>query len=273
MVDEVDLSDLEEGGAGGAGEPAGPQSWPWERLRKEARRLETALQAALSAYGRLGGEVGALRRAGPAGEGAAEQMRARGEVEDTRKRVDAAEERLEDLMAELDEVNTSMAHHVRPGGGAGGGGAAGGGGDNPAYTAQRYVSILRESRAEYARTRSALQANLRHAELMCGHTAGGGGALSSRTDLLLQERGAIQNSRRAAAEILESAIGSREALAAQRGLFGTIGGKLADVGGRFPQVNQLITKISRHKNRDNIVLAGVIASCMFFTFFYSMTRG
>lgn len=65
---------------------------------------------------------------------------------------------------------------------------------------------------------------------------------------------------------------TKESLERQREMFESIGGKLGFLMERFPAVNKLIKDISASKHRDNIVLAFVIASCMFFTFFYVMAK-
>jgi hypothetical protein len=44
------------------------------------------------------------------------------------------------------------------------------------------------------------------------------------------------------------------------------------MGVRAPPRRSLIGRISRHKHKDNIVLALVIASCMCFTIVYVMNK-
>jgi len=60
-----------------------------------------------------------------------------------------------------------------------------------------------------------------------------------------------------------------EELKNQRGIFGRIQGVLGKIGQQFPQANGLIKKIQDKQNRDTVILAFVIASCMFFTVLYS----
>lgn len=226
----------------------------WRSLRQDARRCENALNAALSDHGRVGTELAALRRAGPRADS----------VDALRRRAEAADAAVRRVIEELDETAAAMGETLALGENASDEGMA--------ATVQRYVAILRDSRADFRRSSRSLAAALQQAELMLGRSAGGSGRVRSQAELLMEEKGGIDRSQAAAAAMLESAESSHDALVRQRGLFAQIEGKLGDVGGAFPAVNELIGKISRHKNRDNIVLSCVIATCMFFTLFYSMTR-
>jgi hypothetical protein len=51
-----------------------------------------------------------------------------------------------------------------------------------------------------------------------------------------------------------------------------VGGKLSQLGSHFPVIGQLLSRISVAKQRDMIVLACVIATCMFFTMVYIMAK-
>lgn len=57
-------------------------------------------------------------------------------------------------------------------------------------------------------------------------------------------------------------------LGQQRAVFEGLGGKLAALGAKFPVVNTLMNAIRRRKNRDNLVLAAVVAGCTLFILLY-----
>ena len=78
---------------------------------------------------------------------------------------------------------------------------------------------------------------------------------------LLRERGAIHASERLADGAIGQAQAMRDALASQRGSFGSIGSKLMLVSRLTPQINSLIVAISRRKSHDKIVLGLMIGVC------------
>lgn len=92
----------------------------------------------------------------------------------------------------------------------------------------------------------------------------GGGS----TSLLLRERGIIERSSAAIEDVVSHAQGIASGLTQQRQLFDSIDSKVASIGARFPVVNSLLNAIRRRKNRDNLVLAGVVAVCVFLILVY-----
>jgi len=71
---------------------------------------------------------------------------------------------------------------------------------------------------------------------------------------------------------LSAATSARDSLHAQSALFQGVRGKLSTIGTTFPVVGKLMGRINVSKQRDMIVLACVIATCMFFTFVYVMSK-
>lgn len=96
----------------------------------------------------------------------------------------------------------------------------------------------------------------------------GRGAMAS----LLREQKATTSSMSTLDETLSVASGSLASMQRKRGLLEGIRTKMGTLHGMFPQVNQVIGKIRRHKQRDAIILAFVIALCLFFTVVYSLRK-
>ena len=68
------------------------------------------------------------------------------------------------------------------------------------------------------------------------------------------------------------AAAARESLFSQGSVFAGVRGKLTTLGTTFPVVGKLMSRINVSKQRDMIVLACVIATCMFFTFIYILYK-
>lgn len=102
------------------------------------------------------------------------------------------------------------------------------------------------------------------ADLLGGGSDGGdGGGLGSQSSmgLLLRERGMVSSSAAAANDVIGQAQAVAASLAAQRAVFDGIGGRVRELGARFPVVNSLLNAVRRKKSRDSVVLAAVVALC------------
>jgi len=69
-----------------------------------------------------------------------------------------------------------------------------------------------------------------------------------------------------------AAVHGRSSLAESNSRFGAIESKIETLIEKYPIINNLISRIRAYENRDAMVMACVIASCMFFTFFYLVTK-
>jgi len=67
-------------------------------------------------------------------------------------------------------------------------------------------------------------------------------------------------------------MSARDSLSSQGSVFAGVRGKLGQLGATFPVVGQVMSRINVSKQRDMIVLACVIATCMFFTVVYVMSK-
>jgi len=102
-----------------------------------------------------------------------------------------------------------------------------------------------------------------------GGVASGAGADSA---LLAKERASVQSALAGLGDAIGAAESSYASLVRQRGVFAAIRGKLGELAEKLPAVNGVIERIRRHEQRDTLVLAVVIALCMFISFVYIMNK-
>lgn len=163
---------------------------------------------------------------------------------------------IEGLLAALAAGNEAM------------GRAIGDSGGSRAHTLARHRDILRDYSQEFRRQSSVAGAARDRADLIGGASVPLSVAPGSGAGLLLRERGAVASSHAALDEVLGTAHGVASSLGQQRDVFEGTAGKLAGIGAAFPVVNTLLNAIRRKKNKDNLILGGVIAACIFFILVY-----
>ena len=161
---------------------------------------------------------------------------------------------IEAALQELGEVNDTMSKAT--------------GGTASTTTAmhmlQRHREILHDLQQEFTRRRVALHAATERSQLLNSVRADireHRFAASHASDALLRERNAINASDRATDDIIGQAQATRDALAAQRGGFGTMSSRLRQISNMAPQVNELLGMISHRRKRDKIILGVVIGLC------------
>lgn len=164
---------------------------------------------------------------------------------------------IDSLLARLSDLNSSMTSSLS------------GGTDSRAHTLARHRDILHDFQQEYRKMSSVVGAARDRAELFGGADGSSASLLGGgSTSLLLRERGIIERSSAAIEDVVSHAQGIASGLTQQRQLFDSIDSKVASIGARFPVVNSLLNAIRRRKNRDNLVLAGVVAVCVFLILVY-----
>lgn len=65
-------------------------------------------------------------------------------------------------------------------------------------------------------------------------------------------------------------LNTRESLREQRAQFAALQGRLGGLMQKFPMINSLVHRINWRKKRDSLILAGVIAVCVFILLLYVM---
>merc|ERR1711934_730867 len=135
------------------------------------------------------------------------------------------------------------------------------------HTATRHREILREYEAEYAKVKANLELMVERAQLFGGSSPNSTG-ISSASQLLLRERNAIGAAHAAADACLGSAMASRESMQEQNSLMNAISSKLLKATQQFPAINQVVGAVQKRKARDQLIIAGVVSLCIFFTLRY-----
>ncbi|KAG7667058.1 hypothetical protein KSW81_000801 [Nannochloris sp. 'desiccata'] len=221
----------------------------WEELRREARKLEGELDVKIAAYGKLSSSYEYGYTKGESGL-STDQLLQTKSVE------------INTALARLSDVNSSMSHAIT------------GGADSRAHTLARHRDILHDFTQEYRRLSSIVGAARERADLLGGISGTSSAPLmgGGNTGLLLRERGLLDRSHAAVDQVIGQAQGVAASLTGQRQLFDAIDSKVASIGARFPVVNSLLNAIRRRKNRDNVILAGVMGVCMLLILLYWVNK-
>ncbi|EFN59854.1 hypothetical protein CHLNCDRAFT_133637 [Chlorella variabilis] len=265
----------------------------WDDLRREARKMESELDIKIAAYGKLcsnyeygysKGESGmatdqARRPADAAAPAALKQqlllalllplplpLSRRYRHPTCLLQTKCGE--IERLLARLSDANDGMRSTLS------------GGADSRSHTLARHRDILHdfqqagaqgeEARGEFRRLQSMVGAARDRLDLLGGAAASQHAGLQSQGNagLLLRERGMLASTNAALDEVMGTAQAVSSGLGQQRGMFEGISGKMSSLGNKFPVVNTLMNAIRRRKNRDNLILAAVVAACTLFILVY-----
>ncbi|CAM9906907.1 unnamed protein product, partial [Ectocarpus sp. 12 AP-2014] len=97
---------------------------------------------------------------------------------------------------------------------------------------------------------------------------GGDGTGEFEQEHLLREQNAIHNSLQSATGVLGQAAEARESLRHQRATLGAASSTLSSMQNRFPAINRVVEAIQKKKAKDRLIIAAVMAACIFFTFWY-----
>eukprot|EP01028_Stygiella_incarcerata_P000332 TRINITY_DN10373_c0_g1_i4.p1 TRINITY_DN10373_c0_g1~~TRINITY_DN10373_c0_g1_i4.p1 ORF type:complete len:267 (+),score=60.78 TRINITY_DN10373_c0_g1_i4:595-1395(+) len=237
----------------------------FERLRKEARKLEADIDNELSVYGKLGSKRKFMTRDVDIEKGDAVEGGERESLLGSHYReCDGSAEKLTQLLTDLGDLVESME------------GCAGTGGPIM-HALQRHKEILHDYTQEFRRYQANIAAEREHADLISSvrkdiskyrESAG----IDSRTDHLLRERNAIHETDRMLTDVIGQAITARDTLGDQRKVFEGAHGKATGIAASFPFINNLIGKIKTKKRRDMIILSIVIAVCLMITILWYLNR-
>lgn len=142
-----------------------------------------------------------------------------------------------------------------------------------ALLVKRYREILFDCSADFKKTSAGVARRREAMELFRGaDTSGNGGEGEDGRDPamehLLRERNAIENSRRAAESVLGQAEEVRSDLRGQGQSLRGVQGTMANIAGNVPGLNKLIDSIRKKRNKDDMIVSGVIAGCILFTLWY-----
>mmetsp|Transcript_4561 Transcript_4561/g.10993 ORF Transcript_4561/g.10993 Transcript_4561/m.10993 type:complete len:226 (+) Transcript_4561:221-898(+) len=215
----------------------------WEDIRKRARRLEADIDGKLVAYNRASvSQTGDALTSSLASE-------------------------LENLLIQLSETHQDMGRCVKD--------LGAGEGARQSHVLQRHRELLHEYEKEFRKIKSNIKEQKERDDLLHSVRQDIGeykSAASARADPLLRERGAAQNSIKAADSVLANAQTTFEALRGQRNLYSNIGSKISAFAARIPSIDSLVGRIQRRKKFESIVLAIVVSACAICLLYFSILR-
>lgn len=143
------------------------------------------------------------------------------------------------------------------------------GSPNATLLVKRYREILFDLSGDFEKARQAYVRKQERAKLMEGARTGNNGDVNDPgMEHLLRERNHIGNSLNAAATVISQASEVRSDLKAQGLTLGRVQSTMGMISNNIPGLNTLVDKIRRKRNKDQVILAGVIASCILFTLWY-----
>eukprot|EP00559_Dactyliosolen_fragilissimus_P004708 CAMPEP_0184861772 /NCGR_PEP_ID=MMETSP0580-20130426/6376_1 /TAXON_ID=1118495 /ORGANISM="Dactyliosolen fragilissimus" /LENGTH=270 /DNA_ID=CAMNT_0027359381 /DNA_START=517 /DNA_END=1329 /DNA_ORIENTATION=+ len=142
-----------------------------------------------------------------------------------------------------------------------------------ALLVKRYREILFDCSTDFKKTSAAVSRRREALELFRGATNlhGNGNGDSHRDpamEQLLRERNAIGNSIQSANSVLGQASEIHSDLKNQGQAMRTVNGLITRIAANVPGVNHLIDSIRRKRNKDDMIVSGVVASCIVFTLWY-----
>jgi golgi SNAP receptor complex member 1 len=137
----------------------------------------------------------------------------------------------------------------------------------------RYRDILADLRSDLEKSTQTVRRASERRELLQGAApspliASGNGGNDPAMDHLLRERSHIQNSMSAANNVLGQAESVRTNLRYQGQSLRGAQGMMLQLTSNIPGLNSLVENIRRRRGRDDMVVAGVIATCVVFTLWY-----
>jgi len=218
----------------------------YDSLRRQARTLEFLLDSKLAAYSRV---VSAISKDG--------DIESRGSAE---RWLDLQAE-VEDLLEKLDEINDGMTALLTDA-------------NSPVsqgmqHAIQRHREVLRDSKRDFERTKNNIRIALDRANLLTSvrndidayHR-------SSAADVLLAERGRIDNSHRMTDDILNQAYATRDEFSRQGSSLSAINARMSGVLNTLPGIDSLMSMIKSRRRRDTIILGVLIGLCVVFLLNY-----
>ena len=220
----------------------------------QARLLENQIDVKLIELSKLGTSLKSPLASKEYGDSAKVPLLS--EEENTSNTFDLLTEEIDQLMTNLESVNTCMNEWTES--------------HAPSaathHTLQRHKEILIDYKQEYFQTKNNIATQVKRQELLGSNRIQSNGDFSPdfRMNLLLKESEHVRNSERLIDDQISIAIEARDTLVNQRQTFKAIQTKLNDISNRFPMINNLIQKINLRKRRDAVIVAVVIGLCLTF---------
>ena len=138
---------------------------------------------------------------------------------------------------------------------------------------KRYREILFDLSGDFEKSRQAHTRKVERAKLMEGAAIGANrrsGIAVDETgmDHLMRERSHIGNSQSAASAVIHQATEIRNDLRSQGMSLGRASSVMGQIAGNIPGINVLVERIRRKKSKDDMIVIGVISTCILFVLWY-----
>mmetsp|Transcript_26356 Transcript_26356/g.62720 ORF Transcript_26356/g.62720 Transcript_26356/m.62720 type:complete len:234 (-) Transcript_26356:359-1060(-) len=147
------------------------------------------------------------------------------------------------------------------------------GGHGATLLVKRYREILFDLSGDFEKSRQAHQRKVERQRLLEGARTsldknGGGEGTDPGMDHLMKERNHLGNSMNAASAVIGQATEIHSELRNQGMSLGRVQSAMGRVVGNIPGINTVVENIRRKRSKDDMIVAGVIASCILFTLWY-----
>ncbi|KIM32269.1 hypothetical protein M408DRAFT_326891 [Serendipita vermifera MAFF 305830] len=210
----------------------------YESLRRQARTLESVLDAKMATYSRLGTGLGGHDV---------------GELEaGAQDRWSDLEAEIEGLFEKLTETVEEMAAFLNNPNGAPS--------QSMLHAIQRHRDVLQDYKADFRRTKVNLEHAMDRANLLSNvrnDIQSYKTAHSSTTDALLSERGHIDSSHRMTDDMLAQAYETRAEFGRQRSSIAGINARMGNVLATMPGLDKLLGMIRTRRRRDAVIMGTV----------------
>jgi Golgi SNAP receptor complex protein 1 len=135
---------------------------------------------------------------------------------------------------------------------------------------KRYREILFDLGGDFEKSRQAHTRKVERSKLMEG-AAKSSSSLNvdqNGMDHLMRERNHIHNSTSAAANVINQATEIRNDLRSQGLSLGRAQSMMGQIANNIPGINVLVENIRKKRSKDDMIVIGVVASCILFTLWY-----
>jgi len=228
----------------------------WDSLRVESRQLENDIDGKLQAFSKLGRDVGRSGGGGYSGSSGREPLL--GETNSGMFETMTVE--LQQLLIKLSAVNDQMQEAI---------------GDNPtasiSHTLGRHTSLLNEMQHEFTKTKHSIRQTRDKADLLSS-VQRDINTYQNEQQRRQEQQDKIsmstQNSMRAANDTISIAMAAKDALVQQRSMLSKVQTKMTNIAEKVPMLNNIMHKMKVAKQKDKMIIAGVIALCIVFLLWY-----
>jgi Golgi SNAP receptor complex protein 1 len=142
------------------------------------------------------------------------------------------------------------------------------GSQNATLLVKRYREILFDLSGDFEKSRQSHVRKQERAKLMEGARSSSTEQVDPAMEHLLRERNHIHNSLNSASAVVAQASEVRSDLRNQGLSLGRVQSTMGRIMGNIPGINTLVENIRRKRSKDDMIVAGVIASCILFTLWY-----